>query len=75
MMNTCEGCYFWHPEKPGDKAAPCWAGPPQIIPLHGQGGLIMQMMQPTTPNDFYCHFHDPRPRPMIKVTSQMPGKN
>ena len=77
-MNTCESCYFWHPEHPQVDAANCIVDPPRVLPLIGQQNgkpvTTLQNVYPTTRRDDYCHHFDPRPRPVIKITSQMPGE-
>lgn len=79
-MNTCENCYFWHPENPKDEAANCIVDPPRVIPIMGmQDGkpkTLLQNVYPTTTRNDYCHHHDMRARPVILVTSKMPnGQN
>lgn len=73
---TCANCYFWHPENPTDGAGACWADPPRIIPIvalkEGKPTTLMQNMTPSTERDYYCRFHDPRPRPVIKLASRIP---
>jgi|GEM_PF-6845081 len=78
-MNTCENCYFWHPENPGDESASCIVDPPKIIPImgikDGKPHTVMQNMYPTTMRDVYCRHHDARVRPVIKIAQHMPGNN
>lgn len=77
-MNTCEGCYFWHPDDSGETGN-CMVEPPRVIPIMGMEAgrpkTILQNMYPTTRRDDYCRHFDQRPRPVIKVTSQIPGEN
>jgi hypothetical protein len=80
MMDTCENCYFWHPENPGDGAANCIVDPPRVLPLVGvQAGkpvTTLQNIYPTTTRDVYCRHHDKRPRPVIKLAQRLPpGQN
>jgi hypothetical protein len=76
LMNTCENCYFWHPENPSDEAAQCIVDPPRVIPImgmkDGKPHTILQNVYPTTTRDVYCHRHDAEARAVLKLVQRLP---